>query len=79
MASACYSTAISNGMAKKLVELVPKAAIRTGVPADIMDSVIAAASSGATTTALKEIPGLTDTMVDALRLAFKESAAFGLR
>jgi MFS family permease len=79
VASACYSTAISNGMAKKLVELVPKAAIRTGVPADIMDSVIAAASSGATTTALKEIPGLTDTMVDALRMAFKESAAVGLR
>lgn len=77
VASACYSSAMANGLSKKGAELVPKAALAAGVPADIFDQVVAAAGAGAS--ALRAIPGVDEAMVQAVRGAYKEAAAFGLR
>lgn len=77
VASACYSSAMSNGLAKKGAELIPKAALAAGVPSDVFDQVVAAAGAGAV--ALRAIPGVDETMIEAVRTAYKEAAAYGLR
>jgi hypothetical protein len=77
VASACYSTAISNGIAKKGAELIPKAAMGAGLPEASVKAVIAAAGSGAA--ALSKIPGVTAEVIDAVSTAYKYSVAYGLR
>ncbi|PGH28269.1 hypothetical protein AJ80_00160 [Polytolypa hystricis UAMH7299] len=77
VASACYSTALANGLAKKGAELIPKAAMEAGVPQAVFDQVVAAAASAESV--LAKIPGLDRAMIDAVRGAYKESVAYGLR
>lgn len=76
VASACFATAIANGIIDKGGELIPLAARENGVPARLIPDVIAAASSEE---ALLEIDGLSESAVAAIRLAYKYAASYGLR
>lgn len=77
VAAACFSSAISNGIAKKGAELIPRAALNAGLPESSLAQVVAAASQGAT--ALFNIPGVDQKVVDAVETAYKYATAFGLR
>ncbi|KAF2801809.1 MFS general substrate transporter [Mytilinidion resinicola] len=77
VASACYSSAISNGIAKKGAELIPKAALAAGIPQSSMAAVSAAASLGAA--ALEKIPGVTPQGAEMVGTAYKYAVAYGLR
>lgn len=77
VAAACYSSAISNGIASKGAELIPPAALGAGLPESSLAQVIATASQGAA--GLSEIPGVDQKVIDAVGVAYKYAAAFGLR
>jgi hypothetical protein len=77
VAAASFSTAISNGIAKRVPQLVPKAALEAGLPQSSVDAVLAAVGQGAA--ALKPIPGVNDRVLEAVADAYKWSVAFGLR
>jgi hypothetical protein len=77
VASACYASAIGNGIASRGADLIPKAALANGVPESAISAVIAAAGSGAA--ALEAIPGVPASAVEPITLAYKYAAAFGLR
>lgn len=77
VAAACYSSAISNGIAKRGAELIPRAALDAGLPESSLAQVVAAAGQGAT--ALSKIPGVNQEVIEAVRTAYKYAAAFGLR
>ncbi|KAF7559284.1 hypothetical protein G7046_g4883 [Stylonectria norvegica] len=77
VASACYATAIANGIAKRGAQLIPKAALDAGLPESSLTQVMAAAGSGSA--ALSKIPGVTEEVINAVTVAYKWSAAFGLR
>ncbi|KAB5551064.1 fungal trichothecene efflux pump [Coniochaeta sp. 2T2.1] len=77
VASACYSTAIANGVAGRGAVLIPKAALDAGLPESSLDAVVAAASGGAK--ALSAIPGVTPEVIAAVVDAVKWSSAHGLR
>ncbi|CAM1506054.1 Fc.00g056950.m01.CDS01 [Cosmosporella sp. VM-42] len=77
VASACYSSAIANGIAKRGAQLIPKAALDAGLPQSSLSQVVAAAGAGAQ--ALSKIPGVNQGVIDAVTNAYKLSAAYGLR
>jgi hypothetical protein len=77
VAAASLSTALSNGIATRVPQLVPEAALKAGLPQGSLDAVVAAASQG--TAALKAIPGVNDRVVEAVTDAYKWSVAYGLR
>lgn len=76
VASACFATAISNGIKNKGAELIPQAALEHGVPQLAIPDIIAAASSR---TELSKIDGVSDSAISAIRLAYKYAASFGIR
>ena len=77
VAAACYSSAIANGIATKGAQLIPRAALDAGLPESSLTQVVAVAGQGAA--ALSNIPGVTQQVIDAVGVAYKYSAAFGLR
>lgn len=77
VAAACYSSAIGNGIASKGAVLIPEAALSHGVPQSSIEAVMTAVGSGSV--ALDKIPGVTASAIDAITLAQKYAAAFGLR
>lgn len=77
VAAASLSTALSNGIATRVPQLVPEAALKAGLPQGSLDAVVAAASQGAA--ALRAIPGVNDRVVEAVTDAYKWSVAYGLR
>jgi hypothetical protein len=77
VASACYSSAIANGIAKRGGELIPKAALAAGLPQSSVAAVQAAAGLGAA--ALEKIPGMTPQAAEAVVTAYKYAVAYGLR
>ena len=77
VASACYSSAIGNGLSTKGAELIPKAALRAGLPESSLEELMAAVSKGTAT--VGNVPGATQAVVRAVETAYKQAAAFGLR
>lgn len=77
VASACYSTAIANGIASYAPGAIAIAAADNGVPS----SAIAAASTSASggVAALVAIDGVSETAAEAISLAYKYAVAHGLR
>jgi hypothetical protein len=77
VASACYSTAIANGIASKAKDLIPKAALANGVSQESLSAVMTAAGTGVA--GLMKIPGVGTDAAEAIALAYKHCAANGLR
>lgn len=76
VASACFATAIANGLAEKSAELIPKAAQTSGLDSSLLTDVMTAAGSRS---ALEALPGIPPAAIDAVREAYKYSACHGLR
>ncbi len=77
VASASFSSAISNGIAKRSAQLIPQAALTAGLPQALLEQVTKAASGGSA--ALSQIPGVTKDVVSAVSDAYKWSVVYGLR
>ncbi|TPX13597.1 uncharacterized protein E0L32_006068 [Thyridium curvatum] len=77
VASACYSSAIGNGVTSKGAELIPKAALNAGLPSSSLGQLMKAVPQGAA--AISAVPGVTPQIAQAVNTAYKYAAAFGLR
>lgn len=77
VASACYSSAIGNGLKTKGAVLIPKAALDAGLPRSSLDQLMAAVPQGVA--AISKVPGVTPAVNEAVGVAYKYAAAFGLR
>ena len=77
VASACYSTAIANGIASYAPGAISQAAADNNVPESVVAAASAAAAGGVT--ALTAIEGVSEAAADAISLAYKYAVAHGLR
>ncbi len=77
VASACYSSAVGNGIKSRSNDITA-AALSAGLPqssaAQIMPAVIANGPGG-----IAKIPGVTTAVAEAVSVAYKAAAAIGLR
>lgn len=78
VASACYSSAIGNGIRSRGSDLIPSAALDAGFPSSLIEDLTAAVITSGPA-ALRKIPEATPAVVDAVTMAYKWAAATGLR
>lgn len=78
IASACYSSAIGNGIRNRGAELIPSAALEAGFPKSSVDE-FAAAVIASGPAAMSQFSDASPRVVEAVTSAYKWSAAFGLR
>jgi hypothetical protein len=77
VASACYSTAIANGISRNAPGAIAAAALENNVPHAALEAVGTAASTGVA--GLVAIDGVSETAAEAISLAYKYAVAKGLR
>ena len=78
VASASYSSAIGNGIRNKGAELIPEAGAKMGLTEDVIANITSSVIAGGPAS-LANFPDLTSSTVEAITIAYKWSAAFGLR
>ncbi len=77
VASACYSSAIANGIASRAPQGIARAALENNVPQSAMEAISTAAAGGVA--ALTAIEGVSESAAEAISLAYKYAVAHGLR
>ena len=77
VATSVFTTVLSNTQSSKMASLVHAAATGAGLPQSSMDALLKALPLG--TSALADVPGITEAVIAAATAAYHQSYAAGIR
>lgn len=77
IASSVYTTILTNSLASESAKKIPAAAVKDGLPEDMIPALFAALPNGLKT--VQDIPGLSNVVADTIWKAWQDSYIIAIR